>query len=577
VKLTDRLTNLESAQLLRRLSEPELAYIFKHILTQETAYGSLLRKSRGEIHRLVAQTYEQLYGDRLDEYAPLLARHYAEAGDDPKALEYARRAGDAAARVYAHVEAIAYYTQALELAQRDAAGAPPAGALLEQLYHARAKAWSLSGEYEAALADFKELAAAGRQLGDRALELSGLIAEATVRAMPNPTRDPEQARALLEQSLALARELGDQAAEARVLWSLCLLHTFGGEPRAAIPYGEESLVIARRLDLREQMALTLNGLSMAYWPAGQIERAHNALDEAQGLWRELDNLPMLVEALARLTLIHFNLGDYDQALALSDEGSRISRTIGDARGQANSLAMVGHIYLERGEVNRAIEVMEEAISAGERSANPAPQIATRADLGYLYGTLGDLARGFELARLAQARADVLYPVFRPWATAVLARLYLLVGDVGSAGVAVTECYRDLKPEGSFHTPVWVALADGELALAQGEYDRAAVVMERLLTYLEQIHTRPFRADALNLKGQALLAMGQPEAARRVLELAREEAEALGSRRTLWQILLSLSETLRQAGDEVSAALLGSRSRELQAHFIGCIQNQLQAS
>ena len=90
------LAELEEAQLLRRLAELELAYIFKHALTQETAYHSLLRKRRREIHRLVAESYEKLFPDRLDDYAALLAQHYAEAGDEARTLEYSRVAGDQA-------------------------------------------------------------------------------------------------------------------------------------------------------------------------------------------------------------------------------------------------------------------------------------------------------------------------------------------------------------------------------------------------------------------------------------------------------------------------------------------------
>jgi predicted ATPase len=112
------LTELESAQLIRRADDPDLAYLFKHTLSQETAYASLLLRKRREVHRRVAQSIERLYADRLDDYAALLARHYAEVGDDAKTLEYATRAGDAAMRIYANAEAVTHYSLALEVAPR---------------------------------------------------------------------------------------------------------------------------------------------------------------------------------------------------------------------------------------------------------------------------------------------------------------------------------------------------------------------------------------------------------------------------------------------------------------------------
>jgi predicted ATPase len=116
--LPAQLAQLENAQLVRRLNEEELAYLFKHALTQESAYESLLRKKRREIHLRVVQAYEQLYPDRLDEYAALLAQHYTEAGDDEKATTYLIRAGDQAARVYAHSEARVHYALALDALSR---------------------------------------------------------------------------------------------------------------------------------------------------------------------------------------------------------------------------------------------------------------------------------------------------------------------------------------------------------------------------------------------------------------------------------------------------------------------------
>lgn len=112
--LTIQLDQLENAQLVRRLPDEELAYLFKHALTQESAYESLLVKRRRAIHRRAAEAYEKLYAYRLDEFAALLAEHYSKAGDVAKTLEYSVRAGEAAARVFANIEALLHFRRALE-------------------------------------------------------------------------------------------------------------------------------------------------------------------------------------------------------------------------------------------------------------------------------------------------------------------------------------------------------------------------------------------------------------------------------------------------------------------------------
>jgi predicted ATPase len=103
--LDAQLAQLEAADLVRRAVDVDRGYQFKHALTQDSAYASLLKSQRTELHRRTAQAVEELYPEQLDEFAALLARHYSQAGD-------------AAMRVYASAEAVVHYTRALEVAKR---------------------------------------------------------------------------------------------------------------------------------------------------------------------------------------------------------------------------------------------------------------------------------------------------------------------------------------------------------------------------------------------------------------------------------------------------------------------------
>lgn len=118
MNLDNQLTQLETAQLVRHLVEEEPAYTFRHALTQESAYESLLKNQRREIHLRVAQVIEKVYAEELDENAARLAQHYAEAHEDEKTAEYAARAGDMARRLFAYPEARVHYALALEALER---------------------------------------------------------------------------------------------------------------------------------------------------------------------------------------------------------------------------------------------------------------------------------------------------------------------------------------------------------------------------------------------------------------------------------------------------------------------------
>lgn len=97
---------------------PELEYMFKHALTQEVAYNSLLIQRRKEFHKRIAQAMEELYSERIEEYYPMLAHHYRQGEDLEKALHYLSLSGDRALSLYCYQEAIGHYEGALEALSR---------------------------------------------------------------------------------------------------------------------------------------------------------------------------------------------------------------------------------------------------------------------------------------------------------------------------------------------------------------------------------------------------------------------------------------------------------------------------
>ncbi|MBI1879193.1 MAG: tetratricopeptide repeat protein [Chloroflexi bacterium] len=149
---------------------------------------------------------------------------------------------------------------------------------------------------------------------------------------PLPLFNPIQGETLAEQALSLARELGDSAAEAKILWGLLNLYTHSNRVPQAIACGERTLALAHDLNLREQRAFILNDVALCYWFSGRLDRAGESLREASDLWRELNNLPMLAHSLAGSASLAVDTGDYDLALTFSEEACQISQAIANLWG-----------------------------------------------------------------------------------------------------------------------------------------------------------------------------------------------------------------------------------------------------
>jgi tetratricopeptide (TPR) repeat protein len=115
-ELKSHLLNLQGLEFVsEKQLFPELEYIFKHALTQEVAYDSLLHKRRKEIHERIGKAIEDLYPDRLEEYYELLAYHYGRSDNTEKTLDYLDRANQKAVKLNAVEEGKAYFDEAMKL------------------------------------------------------------------------------------------------------------------------------------------------------------------------------------------------------------------------------------------------------------------------------------------------------------------------------------------------------------------------------------------------------------------------------------------------------------------------------
>ena len=151
------LKHLVAAQII--VEETVEVYAFRHALTREAVYATLLRRERRLHHRRIAEILERQYEHQLDQHVADLAHHYAQAGEWEQVLAYAQRAGDRARAMYAPREAAALYARAFKAAEH--LGQPPAA----ELFRARGQAYETLGEFELARADYERALTSGAAVG----------------------------------------------------------------------------------------------------------------------------------------------------------------------------------------------------------------------------------------------------------------------------------------------------------------------------------------------------------------------------------------------------------------------------
>jgi predicted ATPase/class 3 adenylate cyclase len=412
--------------------EPELAYLFKHVITQEVAYESLPYATRAALHEQLGWFIERAYSQVLEQYIDLLAFHYERSQNEVKKREYLRKAGEAAQANYANEAAISYYQRVLPLLPIEEQGTvmlklgevlqlvgqwQEAGnlyrqalTLAEQLGNRSAQAWCQTamgelyrkqGLYSEAVVWFEQAQAGFAALGERVGAGQVLHYRGTLAAQQG---DYEASRLFYEESLAIRRELDDKANIASLLSNLGLNAHEQGDYESARALYEESLDLRYELKNKWAIAVSLNNLGFLNLDQGDYEAARTQLEVAVGLQREVGDRSMLADALNNLGNVAREQGDYLSARALYEEGLTIDRELGNKWGIAYELEDIGGLAAQQEQPQRALclfgaaQALREALQAPRP---PAEQAKLERLLAPAHQTLGETAAA---AAIAEGRA-----------------------------------------------------------------------------------------------------------------------------------------------------------------------------
>ena len=570
MKLDEPLARLEHTELIRRIHNPDAAYLFKHALVQDTAYASLLKHERKRLHRLIGETIEALYPDALQDNAALLVKHFAEAGDDAKILEYGTRAGNVEARIFAKPEAIAHYDAAFQAAVRMHAPVVTISELAAKL----GRMYELNANYEGALETYARLMELSQARGDARLELAALMLQATVRATPTPVFEPRIGQEICDRALVLARALNDGAAEAKILWNLLLLNGFLGQPQQAIAYGEQSLALARRLNLTEQIAYTLSDIGIyGYFANAEADKSRAVLSEARGMWRAQNNLPMLGDNLNNSGILEFIWGDFAQAQIYYQEALSVSERIGNAWGQSLARGFKGLHHAEAGEFGSALSDMQTAYALVQHAGSGITLIAAT-NLSLMYTMVGETVLAYDIIQIA--KHDIEIPLYRAPAKSALAYASFLRGDMARAHAFLREAHpsKTLDLEFTFLPGI---IAHGEIELADGHPEQVIAYMTALVEILQNFGIGNFVADAEMYRGRALFQLARFAEATAAFARAYEFAARLHSQRALLHIYTHWARAERAQNNFARADDLSAQARAIRERIAATLPETWRAA
>jgi tetratricopeptide (TPR) repeat protein len=489
------LTRLQAAEFLYETSVfPDLEYTFKHALTHEVAYGSVLQDRRHALHARIVEALEALYPDRLAEQVERLAYHTFRGEVWEKAVTYLRQAGAKALAHSAYREAVSCFEQALaalhplpDTHQKVECAIDLRLALRQSLFplNELATVWRYLQEAEGlarTLDDPRRLGWVSAYMSGHHLHTGGHVAEVytfaqTVEAIAERLGDvPLQIAA--QYYLASASELsGDYRATERVcrnvMSSLPDQRTREGFGLATLPAVFFRAVLARVLAQR-----------------GVFDEGHAQAQEAIRIAEALDQPFSVVVGCLDLAYLQSVRGELSQAARLLERAIAQCRESNITSHTPIAMAYLGHVYAWSGRIEEGISCLQQALADYERTG-----------IGYRYS--------LSVGQLGQA--------------------YLLAARVENARACADRAVTLARRRGERGHEAWALRLLGDIAShhARPDVTTAATHYGAAMTLASELEMRPLVAHCHLGLGRLYRRMGNPEQTREHLSTATAMYREMG--------------------------------------------------
>jgi class 3 adenylate cyclase/tetratricopeptide (TPR) repeat protein len=341
-ELLTHLSVLKDSELLyERGLFPQSTYIFKHALTQEVAYDSLVKQSRRDIHTRIGRGIEELYADRIEGHFEMLSHHFEQSVHAEKAVDYLILAGEKSNKHNAVQAACDFFQRALELSESEGIELPPDTKV--RVYRGLARASLSIGDIDTAAEGYRKLIEISRRQGMLVQERKGLLGLTSMMYMWPVRAEAEQT---LEEAISWAKEKGDKAFESITLSNRGFCATVHGDPQKANQITLDAEQIA--LETGETVAIFAARMTRSF-AERLLGNPKKTIELTEGMFESLRKSYSLVP-LMNVILVRGNalaeIGRIEDSISILTDGVDIFEKFGAFFRLASFHNSLGYCYGE---------------------------------------------------------------------------------------------------------------------------------------------------------------------------------------------------------------------------------------
>jgi len=486
-ELKSYLLNLQGLEFIYEKSLfPELEYVFRHALTQEVAYNSLLLKRRREIHERIGKAIEELYPDRLEEFYEALAFHFKQGESLDKAIDYLIKSGEKSYDRYAVEEAHQHFKEAFDILSSKPSRAKEEDCLLIDLLIKWAYVFYFRGDFRGLTDLFSAHEDLAESLDDKAR--LGMFYGWLGFAWYTRGKGRES-----YEYLSRALDIGEEIEDQKVIGYACTWLTWTcvdvGLLDEAIAYGERAQEISRSLQSDHYLYFkSLGGLGEAYFYKGEAKKTFEAGEAILEYGRSHTSIRSLVMGHLVMAWGHYVDGDLLSSIECSRRAIEVSA---DPFYALAPTLMLGVTCVMNGQFQEGENALQKVLAHSRDLGCEFVEPQIYACLGLVAVAKGQIDEGMELAEgslrsVLQAGRKTFSALF----AAAIGKVYgLLVGQIPQADQKAEDHLNnaiELAKEIGANSTMGMAYLDlGLLHSAKGEKGKARECISIAIELFEQ--------------------------------------------------------------------------------------------
>ncbi len=546
--IEEHLADLVRKDLVREKSrQPRRIYSFKHVLSQEAAYNSMLLSRRREVHLKAAQAMTAHSPERAGE----IARHFLEARQPAQALPHLVVAGEQAAKAYASAEATGFFQQAVDLR-----ASVEDWTYVRRAYEGLGTTQNNTNQIPEAMATFQAMLHLATERTDCGMQVSALNKLAGVVGLK--MGQFSQAEAYLVRADQLAQGISDQSGAAESSMIRCMMCTAMADFDSVIKHMGHLVEVGQNLGSKEFMTMGTEHVASSLMYMARFDESWAKAQEGLPLTREIgDRLHEASFLTFSIPFYQIRQGDLAAAEASLAQGLEIAERISAVYSLIYGYWLRGEIARWQGRYETALRYQQSSLSAATPLEEYLPFMVVQplGALGSVYleitGQFTEQVHKFHhhaltlLENPASASGGGV-----PWADMGWCALTIadpkMAEEMFQKGINTPSMFMKLE-----HPRYLAGLA--LLAAQAGDESRARKLADEAKVYVEERQMRYLYPLVEMTSGRVLVYANQHSQAVEAFGRAVACAEPLGMRPTIWQARVHAARSLDALGEREAAA------------------------